>query len=483
MNFDLLIRNATIVNGSGSEPFEKDVYIKDGKIARLSTSSLPVETIQVKETIDANGLHLAPGFIDVHTHDDINVIDNPEMLSKISQGVTTVIVGNCGISASPVVLSSEPPDPLNLLGSKEHFKYPNFASYSQAVELASPHTNVAALIGHTTLRASTMDDLFRAANADEIESMQRLLGQSLAQGAIGFSSGLAYATANQAPTSEMFRLMETLANYNAVYATHLRSEFDTITNALKEAFETADHAKVPLIISHLKCAGTNNWGRSKEILELIEESAQKQEIACDCYPYSASSSTLDLSQVTSDSDIFITWSTPSPESAGRMLTDIAHEWGLTLLDTAAKLQPAGAVYHCMDEKDVKNILSYKRTMVGSDGLPCDPHPHPRLWGTFPRFIGHYCRDLKLLELSEAIHKITGLAATQFKLQNRGIIAPGNWADLVLFDLDKITDTATFSDPKQLADGVHKVWVNGELSYTDKRSVGHGNGQFLYGNNL
>ncbi|MCP8901027.1 N-acyl-D-amino-acid deacylase family protein [Gilvimarinus xylanilyticus] len=473
--FDTLIRKAQVIDGSGAPAFSADVALQDGKVAAIAdTLGDCAQTV-----IDAHGQCLAPGFIDVHTHDDLNVIHNPPMLEKISQGVTTVIVGNCGISASPVVLTGEPPDPLNLLGGQSAFTYPSFSSYTDAVVAARPAVNVGALIGHTALRNNHMNDLQRCANADEIAAMQQDLRSALAEGALGMSSGLAYASAKQSDTEEVIALVQELGAAGGVYTTHLRTEFDGVIQAMDEAFHTARRGKVPLIISHLKCAGKGNWGRSNELLTHLHNAARQQSVACDCYPYAASSSTLDLAQVTEDTDIFITWSTPHSEQAGRYLGDIARDWNLSLMEAAQRLMPAGAVYYCMSEDDVENIVRHPKSMIGSDGLPNDPHPHPRLWGAFPRVLGHYSRDKNALSLPQAVHKMTGLSATEFRLHNRGFIRPGYCADVVLFNPDTVLDTASFSHPKQRAQGIEKVWVNGVLSYQYGAAPTGRAGQFLY----
>lgn len=472
--YDTLIRGASIIDGSGAPAFTADVAILNERISLHPVNS----AIRAETEIDAEGLFLAPGFIDVHTHDDTHVIKAPEMRAKITQGVTTVIVGNCGISASPVTLQRDPPNPMNLLGKRSDFAYPQFSDYAAAVQAAQPSVNVGALVGHTALRSNHMDDLMRPATPLEIAGMKKQLRQALSQGALGLSSGLAYNSAISAPTEEVMELVEELARFEGIYTTHLRTEFDGIIEAMNEAFATAKHGKIPLIVSHLKCAGAGNWGRSGEILKHLEHHAQSQKIACDCYPYSASSSTLDLGQVTDDYDVFITWSEPHPEMGGRLLAEIAADWKLPLMETARKLIPAGAVYHGMNEQDVRNILRYPRTMVGSDGLPNDPHPHPRLWGTFPRVIGHYSRDLGLFELPAAIRKMTGLSASEFKLNQRGLIAQNYFADLVLFNIDKIKDTATFEKPQQSAAGIEKVWVNGHLSYSNGQINTRRAGKFL-----
>lgn len=458
---DILIRDAQVLDGTGAPARALDVGVRDGRIvsfgARLAEAA--------HEIIDGHGRCLAPGFIDVHTHDDTNVVRTPDMLPKLSQGVTTVIVGNCGISASPVRLpDTAVPDPMNLLGRREDFHYPQFADYAQAVEQARPSVNVAALVGHTALRANHMVTLERTATTAEIEAMRQDLVLALEQGAIGMSSGLAYKNARQAVREEMDALVAELGHHGAVYTTHLRDEFAGLPEAMDEAFDTAREASVRLVISHLKCAGRANWGNAPKALARLEQAARHQQCNCDCYPYTAGSSTLDLGQVTDEIDIFITWSDPHPDMARQSLQDIAAQWNLPLMETAAKLQPAGAVYHNMDEADMRRILAHPLSMIGSDGLPNDPFPHPRLWGTFARVLGHYCRDVGLFTLAEAIRKMTHLSATRFGLTDRGVIRAGAHADLVLFNPDSIGDTATFAAPKRASDGIDTVIVNGRVAW-------------------
>ena len=474
MTCDTLIRNANVLDGTGRDAQLADVAIAEGRIVSIGTAP----RIVAATVIDAEGLSLAPGFIDVHTHDDTSVIDTPEMLPKISQGVTTVIVGNCGISASPVRLKADPPDPMNLLGSHERFRYPSFADYLAAIDAARPYVNVAALIGHTSLRNNHLDRLDRTATEAEIAAMRAELTSALDAGALGLSTGLAYANANAASTEEVLSLAEALIGANAVYTTHMRTETDAILVAMDEAFRIGRYAQSPVIISHLKCAGIANWGRSPEVLRSLQQARSRQQIGCDCYPYAAGSSTLDLKQVDERVRIEITWSTPHPEAAGRALAEIASEWNLSQLDAARRLQPAGAIYHSIDEQDMRRILAHPATMIGSDGLPWDKHPHPRLWGTYPRVLGRYCRDGKLFSLPEAIRKMTSMPARRFGLAQRGQITEGFAADFVLFDPAAIRDTATFADPIRQAEGIHSVWVNGTLSYTAQGLTGSRAGRFL-----
>ncbi|HEX7981151.1 MAG TPA: D-aminoacylase [Gemmatimonadaceae bacterium] len=471
---ETLIRGARVLDGSGGAPFDADVAIADGRIAFVGTDGAP----RADAVVDATGLTLAPGFIDVHTHDDTNVVRAPEMWPKLSQGVTTVLVGNCGISAAPARLRGTLPDPMNLLGGPDSFTYPSFASYVEAVNRARPAVNVAALVGHTTLRNNQMDRLDRAATSAELDAMRAELREALACGAIGLSSGLQYASAFSAPTEEVMALAEPLADAGGLYATHMRTEFAGILDAMDEAFRIGRHARVPVAVSHLKCAGRENWGRSGEVLDALEDAGRTHPVGCDAYPYTAGSSTLDLKQVTDAIEITITWSEPHPAVGGRSLKEIAREWGMSLMDAARRLQPAGAIYHSMSEDDVRRILRHPATVIGSDGLPNDPKPHPRLWGAFPRVLGRYARDERLFPLAEAVHKMTGLPARKFGLGDRGVVREGFAADLVLFDAATVRDVATFTDPQRPAAGIHAVWVNGVLSSRDQAPTGARGGQFV-----
>ncbi|MGC2402206.1 MAG: D-aminoacylase [Acidobacteriaceae bacterium] len=451
-----------------------DVAIEGGVICEVGDLS----GYSAQKTVNGEGRVLSPGFIDVHTHDDTNVIRDPQMLAKLSQGVTTVIAGNCGISAAPVRLTGLPPDPMNLLGDADAFRYPTFDSYVAAVNAAKPSVNVAALAGHTALRSNHMDRLDRSATAGEIRAMQTQLEEALEHGALGLSTGLAYANARSAPQEEVLALAEPLAAAGGIYTTHMRTEGEEILGAMNEAFDIARMARVPVVISHLKCAGIANWGRSGEVLRALDAARAGQPVQCDCYPYSASSSTLDLGQIDERVRIVVTWSQPHPEMGGRTLDEIARGWGVDQKEAGARLQPAGAIYHCMSEADVRRILQHPATMIGSDGLPNDPRPHPRLWGTFPRVLGHYCREEGLFPLAEAVRKMTGLPAQRFGLKQRGGIRQGGAADLVLFDPATIRDTATFSKPISPAEGIVAVWVNGVLSYQSGDATGQTGGRFL-----
>ncbi|WP_257326829.1 MULTISPECIES: N-acyl-D-amino-acid deacylase family protein [Pseudoalteromonas] len=471
---DTIIYQAKVFDGLGNAPQYMDVAIKGEHIVALGELS----QWQATHTIMANGLCLAPGFIDVHTHDDLELLRNPAMAAKISQGVTTVITGNCGISAAPAKLTADAPDPMNLLGEKAEFTFAQMRDYIDAFNVQKANVNVAALVGHTTLRNNVMDDLLRPATLDEIAAMQLQLDEAITQGALGLSTGLAYRNAQCAPEQEVQAFGAILQKHDALYTTHLRTEFDAVLEAMDEAFAMEQKFGIKVIISHLKCAGKNNWGRAPELLAKFAAQGEHSKCSCDAYPYAASSSTLDLNQVTDDFDIFITWSDAHPAMAEQLLADIAKQWDVSLLDAAEKLQPAGAVYHGLNEDDVNTILAFDKTMIGSDGLPCDPHPHPRLWGSFPRVLGHYSREQGIFSLATAIHKMTGLSAANYRLANRGVIKVGNFADLVLFDANEIIDNATFVDPELAASGIHRVWTNGQATLIDKHILPAYSGKFL-----
>ena len=470
---DALIRHVKIVDGTGADPYLGEVAITDGQIAMIGDLS----GYTSDHDVDGEGKMLAPGFIDSHTHDDLYAIRSPEMLPKLSQGVTTVITGNCGVSAAPVKLNGELTAPLNLLGETKSFRYPAFRDYVSALREARPAVNVAALVGHTSLRGNVMDRLDRASRPNEIAAMRSQLEESLKHGAIGLSTGLAYSAANAAPTEEVMALAEALTQIQGIYATHIRTESDRVLDALNEAIVIGNHARVPVVISHLKCNGIRNWKRSGELLRLLESQGEES-VGWDAYPYSASSTILDLNQVDERIEILITRSTAHPEMSGRTLADIAREWGLSQKDAATRLQPAGAIYHSMSEGDVRAVLSHPRTMIGSDGLPEDEFPHPRLWGTFPRVLGHYGREQRLFSIPEAVRKMTSLPAQRFGLKDRGMLREGNAADLVLFDAETVRDAASFAAPKQAANGIEGVWVNGVLSYWKQAWTGGRAGKFL-----
>lgn len=472
---DLVLRNALIIDGTGRPGFPGDVGIRGDRIATIGEPG----TLLGDEHMDVGGRVVSPGFIDVHTHDDRLVLIDPAMAPKVSQGISTVIVGNCGVSLSPLLLQEEPPQPLNLLGSAKDFRFGRMADYIEAVASASPAVNVAALVGHSSLRVAVMGDLDRPATDAEIEGMRQILASALEDGAIGLSTGLYYPPARAAEIDEVVPLAREVALAGGIYTTHMRDEDDFVMESLEETFETGRRADVPVVVSHHKCAGRRNWGRSVHTLRAIEAAAAKQEVGVDAYPYAACSTILLPEWVDETIRAMVTWSTPHPEMAARDLSDIAVEWGVSQKEAAARLAPAGAVYFDMHEDDVQRILANPLVMIGSDGIPHDQHPHPRLWGTFPRVLGHYSRDVGLFPLEEAVRKMTSLPAEKFRLRGRGQVVVGYFADLVVFDPATIIDAATFEKPIAPATGIEALFVNGKMAYaTADRSISGRSGHFI-----
>jgi N-acyl-D-amino-acid deacylase len=478
MPFDLIIRNATVVDGTRAPRFRADVGVRGGTIEAVGA----LANERAETEIDAAGLVAAPGFIDAHTHDDRLLLCAPAMAPKVSQGVTTVIAGNCGVSLAPAPRGMPSPvtPPIDLLDVEGGwFRFRTFAQYVAALRQEPPATNCALLVGHSLLRVQTMADLHRGASPEEIAQMRALVGEALAAGAIGVSTGLYYEPARAAPTEEVIEVCRPLAERNGIYCTHMRDEGDGVVDSLEETFRIGRRLGVPVVVSHHKVVGTPNHGRSAETLPLIERAMRSQPIGLDCYPYCASSTILSFDRTLTSSKTLVTWSRPRPEFSGMDLAAIAAQMGVGLREAVDRLLPAGAIYFSMDEGDVQRILGFEHTMVGSDGLPHDAAPHPRLWGTFPRVLGHYARDLGLFSLETAVHKMTGLTARTFGLADRGILKPGYAADITLFDAGAIAAAATFERSLEPARGIAAVLVNGKPVWRDGKPTGERPGKVLH----
>ncbi|HEX6295286.1 MAG TPA: D-aminoacylase [Burkholderiales bacterium] len=457
---DLIIRNGTLIDGTRAPRRKADIAVSKGRISSVGS----LKNLKGKVEIDASGKVVAPGFIDAHTHDDRLMLSAPDMAPKVSQGVTTVVAGNCGVSLAPAPNGMPKPvtPPIDLMDAEgTWFRFRSFKEYVQALKDAPPATNCALLVGHSMLRVQTMRELDRPATDGEVSRMRELVDEALGAGAIGGSTGLYYEPAIAASTEEVIEVFRPLGERNGLYCTHMRDESDKVMESLEESFRIGRELGVPVVISHHKVAGKLNHGRSAETLPLIEKAMQRQRIGLDCYPYCASSTILSYGRTLGASKTLVTWSVPHPEFQGMDLEEVARKMRLSKEKTVEKLLPAGAIYFAMDEADVQRILGFEHTMIGSDGLPHDAAPHPRLWGTFPRVLGHYARALHLFPLETAVHKMTGLTAKTFGLADRGVLKEGFAADIVVFDADEIQEAATFLKPIQAAKGIDTVIVNGE----------------------
>lgn len=457
--FDVVIRGGEVIDGSKRARYRADVGICGTVITALGDLS----TASAHRVIDANGKIVAPGFIDAHSHDDQALLLQPQMGFKLSQGVTTVVTGNCGISAAPLNPDSPVPAPLNLL-SDAATRFTTFQGYVEALRASPPAVHVIPLVGHTNLRVLAMSDLSRAANPDEITRMQNLLREALAAGAVGLSSGTYYPPAAAASTQELCTVAQPLAEFGALYVSHMRDEAAHSQQSIDETLQIGKRARAAVVISHHKLQGPSNWGKSALTLPQIECAMHRQCVSLDCYPYQASSTILHLQEERLSGKIVIADSGSHTELQGLELGEIARQWNVSRAEASIRLQPASAIYFNMDEADVQRILAFGPTMIGSDGVPSNDRPHPRLWGTFPRVLGHYSRDIGLFPLETAVWKMTGLTAQVFGIERRGVLAEGNYADLCVFDPQTVRDTATYEDPKQAAAGIDCVIVNGAIAY-------------------
>jgi N-acyl-D-amino-acid deacylase len=475
-HYDLIIRNATIIDGTREPRYGGDIGVRDGIIAGIGR----LEGAGADSEIDASGLIAAPGFIDAHTHDDRLLLSDRDVTPKVSQGVTTVITGNCGISlAHSPVPGGAPTPPLDLLDTEGGwFRFPSFRAYRETLEAQPAAVNAACLVGHTSFRVATMDRLDRVASASEIARMREMARESLASGAIGISTGTAYPPAASASTEEIIEVCSPIRELGGLYVTHMRDEADGVMESIEETFRIGRELACEVVISHHKCMGTRNHGRSSETLALITRTMGTQAVGLDCYPYIASSTVLRSDRVEQSSKIIITWSKPHPEFSGVDLEDVAKRLTMSRADAVEALQPAGAVYFLLDENDVQRILAFDDTMIGSDGLPHDATPHPRLWGTFPRVLGHYSRDLGLFPLETAVYKMTGLTAAKFGLGNRGVLRQGAHADITLFHAETVSDAADFQDSTRPTVGIETVIGGGTPVWRDGKATGARPGRVL-----
>lgn len=483
---DLAIRDARIVDGSGAAAKEGHVMVRGGRIVAVDGTSLPA-----RREIDAGGLVLTPGFVDVHTHDDGALLRYPGMEFKIAQGCTTVVLGNCGFSAAPSRPdASAHPTATALFGLKPVWRDLN--EYVIAVEAAWPAVNAVTLVGHNTLGTFVTRSENRAPTPADLRAMRSSIRQAMEQGACGLSTGLIYEPGRYSTTEELVELAREVAIYGGVYATHVRNERDFLLEAIDEALTIGREAGVRVQISHHKAALRRNWGKVADSLARIDRArSEGVDVALDVYPYTASSSPIasffglgpiDLgnAEVTR-----VAYCPPFPELEGRMLVEIAAERGASLEAVIGAIldAPGGeralCVVFAMDEHDVEENLRHPFAMIGSDGIPdLDGKPHPRLFGTFPRVLAEYVRSRGLLSLEEAVRRMTSLPCERFGLVERGLVREGYYADLVLFDPRAVADMATYDDPQREPIGISHVVVNGRIAYEGGRHTGIRSGRML-----
>jgi N-acyl-D-amino-acid deacylase len=516
--FKIIIKNGTIIDGSGTRAFEKDIGIIGDKIAVID--DLKNATADI--IIDGKSLVVSPGFIDIHTHTDLELIVNPRAESKILQGVTTEVSGNCGSS----------PFPFNDSDFKEvdentferygfHVDWRNIEAFLRKLENQKVSINYATFTGHGSLRSCVIGKNDVQPTVEQLTEMKKLLENSMQEGSFGLSTGLEYAPSSYALTTELIELNKTVARNNGVYATHIRNEDDRVKEAVQEALHICKKAEVSLQISHLKAANQANWGKVDHMLEMIHVAAESgMPVHADRYPYIAYSTGLTIflplwsrqgntddvlnrlrdktlipkirEHAVSEGESIGSWdrvmisycfSEKNKRWEGKSISDCVSELDTTPFEFIRNLlleerNRVSIVGFAMDEDNLKKILSSSLVMIGSDGRAVAPHgklgegkPHPRYYGTFPRVLGKYSRDETVLNLSTAIMKMTSMPATKLGLRNRGLIAKDYYADIVVFNPETVIDNATFEDPHQFPTGIEYVIVNGIITVKNGKHTG------------
>jgi len=483
-NADYILRNGKIIDGTGNHWQIKDIAIINNKIVAIGHLNKWKGT----KEIDATGLIIAPGFIDVHTHIEGDEVKNPLASNFIYDGVTTVITGNCGTSANDL---------------NEYFNY---------IDSLGLSINVAALMGHNNIRKQVMGTANRHATEQELQQMESIAAKAMKDGAVGMSTGLIYIPGTYAPTYEIVRLAKVIGENGGIYASHIRNEEDKVAEAVEEAINIGKEANLPVEISHFKVNAQNNWGRSDETLNLVKN-ARKQgiDVTIDQYPYTASSTNLGIllpDWVLADGQDSILARLNNPIIRAKVKAhslDIIKRRGLKHFDYAfvanfktdtiyngknirqinlirggkdnaadeaetiiqmMELGGAQMVYHGMQDKDVKNIMAYSFNMAASDAgiaVVGVSRPHPRAYGTNARVLGKYVREEKVMSLEEAIRRMSSLPADKFNIKQRGLLKENYIADIVVFNESEVTDMATFENPHQFSKGFKYVFVNGALT--------------------
>ncbi|MFO8061024.1 MAG: amidohydrolase family protein [Bacillota bacterium] len=506
---DLLITGGVVMNGTGGPWFRADVGIDEGRIAFIGDSA----AVEARKAIDAEGLVVAPGFIDIHSHSDSNLLINPAAESKVRQGVTTEVIGQCGVSAAPV-------QPEQIEEMKEHLPdspdlqdlcWSSMADYLSLLESRGVAVNCVALAGHGNIRRLVVGEEDREPTPDELDRMCDLLRETMEAGAAGMSSGLIYPPGVYSDTAELIALARVLGECGGIYFTHIRNEGDRHEESLREAVEIGRGGDCPVQVSHFKLVGEANWGGADRALRQLESArAEGVDVTADQYPYIATATGLTASLPAwahdggreamlgrlRDRDARRVLKEEMPDGGwdrlvisqvgseanrtceGMSVADIADERGLDPRDTVFNLLleedgNVGSVRFALSEEDVREIMAHPLVMVGSDGSALAPRgilgrgkPHPRSYGTFPRVLGKYAREEGIIPLETAIAKMTSRPAARLGLWDRGLLLPGFWADVVVFNPDTVRDRATFTDPHRFPVGVEVVLVNGEIVVAD-----------------
>jgi len=484
----MMIREVALYDGTGAPPLTADIAIEGDRIAAVG--AVPGTA---RQTLDGRNLALAPGFIDVHTHDDFAAVAYPEMGFKLAGGVTTCIVGNCGFGAAPHAAAAVMAKTLHPGIALADWQ--GYSGYLRRLEEHAPGVNIGVLIGHGTARLAAMGLEARLPSSAEMAAMKATVMEGLEAGALGLSSGLIYDPGRFAATDELVELATLLRGMGALYATHMRDEGMGLLDSVREAIEIGERAGVPVQISHHKAAGREAWGLVNQSLQLIEAAqARGLSVHADQYPYTAGSTV--LSAVFRDGrfggpglgalraeDVVIASTASHPQWEGQSFVELATAMHCDPATAAARVLETDAavtvILHTMSEEDVRTVMRHPSTMIGSDGIPTlEGKPHPRLYGTFARVLGRYARDERLFSLAEAIHRMTGFAAAKFGLRERGVIRPGAFADLVLFDPQRIIDRGTYANPKLPPAGIHAVFVNGALAVEGTQVTGKRAGRVL-----
>jgi N-acyl-D-amino-acid deacylase len=520
MAWSLLIRGGTVVDGSGAPGRAADVAVEGERIAAVA----PGLSGQADRVIDAAGKVVSPGFIDMHSHSDLFYFGCPSAESKIRQGVTTEVVGMCSFSQAP--LRPEQRDVVRGwaggIGASLDLRWETFAQYLDALRAMRPSVNVAHFVGHGALRIAGMGFEARPAGADDLKAMQRLLGEAMDAGAFGFSTGLVYAPSAYSETTELIALAKAMASRGGLYFSHIRGESSMLLDSFTEAIRIGEEAGVGVQISHVKASGRENWPKIDAALRMFETArARGVDVAGDVYPYNAGSTKLDnmmpawahdggtarLLERLADratrrrivEECLIDgerWGTVSQggigfdqvfiatcrrrELEGLNLAQIARQSGMAPAEVLMNLLleeqcTVGMVSFSQSLDIVAKVLAHPALMIGSDSIPLyegdgdrPGKPHPRTYGTFPRVLGEYARERKLFSLETAVHKMTGMAAARMGLRDRGLVQPGAFADLTVFDPATVKDESTYPDPHRYATGIPYVVVNGAVVVDDSR---------------